>query len=206
MPVLRKLGRRVAGRIARVVGRNELFEQPGERRVQAPLWSGPEPAPPAEPSAVSAPAARPAKGTRPAGVDRLRMALGAGYGLRLVNHWATWCEPCVEELPRLVALHRRFGDRVRFLGVSWDLFDPQGDVEQTVAGVQAFSAEHGLPWPSLVVDVPPETFFSELDVQWQLVPQTWLIAPDGRVLHKVEGLVDEVGAAELALALEAACG
>jgi cytochrome c biogenesis protein CcmG, thiol:disulfide interchange protein DsbE len=36
----------------------------------------------------------------------------------LINFWATWCEPCRREMPRLQAAHKRHGDRIQFLGVN----------------------------------------------------------------------------------------
>ena len=36
----------------------------------------------------------------------------------VVNLWATWCEPCREEMPMLQAAHERYGARVQFLGVN----------------------------------------------------------------------------------------
>jgi thiol-disulfide isomerase/thioredoxin len=36
----------------------------------------------------------------------------------VVNLWATWCQPCREEMPILQAAHQRYGRRVQFLGVN----------------------------------------------------------------------------------------
>ena len=58
----------------------------------------------------------------------------------LVNFWASWCPPCREETPDLVAAHERWGDRVRFVGV--DLSDDR-------AGATTFIAEYGVPYPSV---------------------------------------------------------
>lgn len=38
----------------------------------------------------------------------------------VVNLWATWCVPCMEEMPTLGALQRRFGDRIRVIPVNVD--------------------------------------------------------------------------------------
>jgi thiol-disulfide isomerase/thioredoxin len=38
----------------------------------------------------------------------------------LVNFWATWCAPCVTEMPTLAALQRRFGDRMKVVPVNLD--------------------------------------------------------------------------------------
>ncbi len=62
----------------------------------------------------------------------------------LVNFWGSWCPPCHEEMPRLVAAHAEFGDRVQFLGI--DLQDNRPDA-------RAFIDEFGMRFPSLF-DVP----------------------------------------------------
>ncbi|MFB3917365.1 MAG: TlpA family protein disulfide reductase [Terriglobales bacterium] len=41
----------------------------------------------------------------------------------VLNFWATWCPPCVEEMPSLVELQRRMGNRVTVLAVSVDVDD-----------------------------------------------------------------------------------
>ena len=56
--------------------------------------------------------------------------------LLLVNHWATWCEGCVEELPLLVDLYKKWSEHVDFVGVSWEAF--QGD-----SGVSVLREVHG---------------------------------------------------------------
>jgi cytochrome c biogenesis protein CcmG/thiol:disulfide interchange protein DsbE len=66
--------------------------------------------------------------------------LGAlGGEIVFLNFWATWCEPCKEELPELQALHEARGaDRVRVIAVT----DP--DEGQTEADVRAFVDEYNL--------------------------------------------------------------
>jgi thiol-disulfide isomerase/thioredoxin len=36
----------------------------------------------------------------------------------VVNLWATWCQPCREEMPMLQAAQKRYGARVQFIGVN----------------------------------------------------------------------------------------
>jgi cytochrome c biogenesis protein CcmG, thiol:disulfide interchange protein DsbE len=64
----------------------------------------------------------------------------------LVNFWGSWCPPCRDEMPRLVAAHHEFGDRVQFLGV---------DILDSRAEATAFMEEFGMTFPS-VFDVSDE--------------------------------------------------
>jgi cytochrome c biogenesis protein CcmG/thiol:disulfide interchange protein DsbE len=69
---------------------------------------------------------------------------GPGSGTpTLVNVWGSWCPPCVQEIPALVALQRRAGDRLRVVGVSTE--DPQADA-------LTFAREYGMTYPSVVDD------------------------------------------------------
>jgi thiol-disulfide isomerase/thioredoxin len=79
----------------------------------------------------------------------------------LVNIWGSWCAPCEEETPDIVAAHARWGDRVRFIGV-----DAQDDRSSAID----FLTRHDVPYPSVFdpsnviavsygVFAPPDTLF-----------------------------------------------
>lgn len=57
----------------------------------------------------------------------------------VVNFWATWCDPCKEEMPRLVSAARRYRD-LRFLGVN---------VQDDPTAARRFVREYGIPFDSL---------------------------------------------------------
>jgi thiol-disulfide isomerase/thioredoxin len=130
-----------------------------------------------------------------ADLEQLRAAaLGPGR-LRVINHWATWCIPCVEEFPQLKALQasiaERHGEEVDFFGISWDLFDPRGEEEEIIDHVENFGVGHHLRWPTLLVAeaVPPADFFATLGITVEKVPQTWVVAADGRLVRRWDGLL-----------------
>ena len=59
----------------------------------------------------------------------------------VVNFWATWCEPCKEEMPRFMKLQTDYGGKgLQFLGIAID--EP--------AKVSAFARDLGLNYPTLV--------------------------------------------------------
>jgi len=58
----------------------------------------------------------------------------------VVNFWGEWCPPCREEMPRLVAAHEEFGDRVQFVGV---------DVLDSRTQARSFMEQFGMTFPSV---------------------------------------------------------
>ena len=137
-------------------------------------------------------------------MDLIRAALGPGHGWRLVNHWASWCLPCIEEFPHRIALHGTFGGRLEFFGISWDMFDKRGDQEDIVEHIENYADGHGVVWPSLLVDeaVPAEDFFRALGLSYQKIPQTWIIDESGAVVERIDGVIDAAGVASLSARLE----
>jgi len=68
----------------------------------------------------------------------------------VVNFWATWCNPCVHEIPLLSAAHDRYKDDVVMLGV---VTDEVGDAQ-----LARFIEQHGLTYP--VVRADPDLYQS----------------------------------------------
>lgn len=141
-----------------------------------------------------------------AGLNDLQKAVLGEGPVRVVNHWATWCIPCVEEFDVLKTLAAELPEGVPLFGVSWDLFDPRGDEDDIEEHVENFGAGHDLPWPTLLISetVAPPDLFSALTVEVEQVPQTWVVGADGRVLHRVHGVLDDASAAEVVAAVRAA--
>ncbi|MDE2029332.1 MAG: TlpA family protein disulfide reductase [Alphaproteobacteria bacterium] len=93
----------------------------------------------------------------------------------LLNFWATWCSPCVHELPSLDALQARFGSRLTILPVSEN---SDGD------GLAAFYRAHGIAHLQIArdpADIAPQLF------HLSGVPTTILIDPQGRETARIKG-------------------
>ena len=178
--------------------------QPADRPATAA--GGGEPAAPSVPvdGAVVAdkPAPEPVDAAKDAdtGTPALRIDTldGATYDLAdrrgtwvVVNFWATWCAPCLKEMPELSALDA-MNEHIEVVGLAYE------DIE--VDAMREFLADHPVVYPIAILDTydPPADFDTPRGL-----PMTWLIAPDGRVAHKVLG---PVTAREIEDAIAAAGG
>jgi len=100
----------------------------------------------------------------------------------LVNLWATWCEPCREEMPALGELHSMFPrSDFEIIGVSID--DP--GFEQVIVQTMA---EDNLTYP---VWLDPENRF-QFAFRTIGVPESFLIDADGQIIHQWRGAFDPV--------------
>jgi thiol-disulfide isomerase/thioredoxin len=95
----------------------------------------------------------------------------------LVVFWATWCRPCLMEIPDLMALHERYGDR-GFRVVSINIDDPEG---QKMAAIYQ---EYNINYPMLMDDGTSEQKFGGL----RALPTSFLLGRDGKVRKIMEGL------------------
>lgn len=94
----------------------------------------------------------------------------------LVNLWATWCGPCVEEMPSLQRLQGKLGDKLTILAISED--------RQGESVVAPFLAQHGIK--DLAIFLDPKTAATNA-FGAQGLPTTYLISADGMILGKEEG-------------------
>jgi thiol-disulfide isomerase/thioredoxin len=94
----------------------------------------------------------------------------------VVNLWATWCEPCLREMPSLERLQSRFGERIAVLAVSEDR---GGD-----KAVEPFIAKLGLKAVKVYID-PKSEVGHAFGVRG--LPTSFVINRDGEVLGRVEG-------------------
>lgn len=96
----------------------------------------------------------------------------------LLNFWATWCPPCVQEVPDLVALQRQMGDKVTVLAVSMDVDE---------AAYKEFTSKR---MPGVLTVRDPEGQKSSALFGTFQYPETYLIDKDGKIQRKFIGAVD----------------
>jgi thiol-disulfide isomerase/thioredoxin len=92
-----------------------------------------------------------------------------------INFWATWCPPCVAELPEIHRAYEKYGGSVAFLLVS----------SQEPPVVEAFLEERGYDLPVVYATQPvPEAFAHSA------IPTTYILSRDGRIAVKKTGAMN----------------
>lgn len=95
----------------------------------------------------------------------------------LVNFWATWCPPCVEEMPSLVQLQKQMGNKVTILAVSEDADD---------AAYKQFIRDHGVDLLTV-----REGSQKTSDVYGTFkYPETYVVDRTGKIVRKFIGATD----------------
>ncbi len=115
----------------------------------------------------------------------------------LLNIWATWCAPCLEEMPSMQRLYETFSpDDFEIAAVSIDAPDGDRDAAGNPGGDPfAFAGRLGLTFPILV---DPSGEISRI-YQATAVPESFLIGPDGIIYKKVAGATDWASEANVGL-------
>ncbi len=95
----------------------------------------------------------------------------------VVNFWATWCPPCLEEIPDLVDLYDKNQDSLVVLGVNYE--------EVNDEYLRGFVESHLISYPVLRIDPLPMTPLGPV----MGLPTTYIIDPEGRRSARQEGPV-----------------
>lgn len=144
------------------------------------------PAPAEAPAAAPAPEADAGPSTPQTPSLKIATLDGTQYDLAskrggwvVVNFWATWCAPCIKEMPELDAFDARRKD-VEVLGLAYE--------EIAVDEMRAFLRQRPVKYPIALVDTydPPADFPTPRGL-----PMTYIIAPDGKIAKEFMGPVTQ---------------
>jgi thiol-disulfide isomerase/thioredoxin len=110
------------------------------------------------------------------GIDGLTASLGAMKGKPvLLTFWASWCGPCIAEVPTLNEIHQKYGNRgLQVLGISVDA----GSADQ----VRQFAEKYHMHYR---VGIARADLIKELSIG--VIPISLLFDPDGSLLRQYTG-------------------
>ena len=114
----------------------------------------------------------------------------------LVNLWATWCGPCRMETPELVKLHKEYQGRgVEMIGLSTE--DPDASAESVAEFVKAYDVKYHIGWATRQVALGLMQGSTN-------IPQSFIIARDGRILKRFIGFRPDATPQQIRQALDEA--
>jgi thiol-disulfide isomerase/thioredoxin len=111
----------------------------------------------------------------------------------VVDFWATWCGPCVAEMPKMKQLYGEYKDKgVEFVGISLDAPESEGGLDK----LKKFVAENQIPWPQYYQG---DGWKSEFSSSWGInsIPAIFIVDHEGKLYStsargKLEQLIPEL--------------
>ena len=102
----------------------------------------------------------------------------------LVNIWATWCLPCVEEFPYIMDLKSKYGDQFELVFIS-------ADFEEARMEATEFLESQGVNFTTFFKQGKDNDFIAGISEDWSgAIPYTLVIGKDGETQTEWEGKAD----------------
>lgn len=98
--------------------------------------------------------------------------------IAVIDFWATWCKPCLAEIPEYNDFYREYGDKgVVFLALAID----SGKEEKVLEAAMRFNMEYpaGVPTKKEIKTIGKIRSF----------PTTWIVSPEGEIVREFVGVV-----------------
>jgi thiol-disulfide isomerase/thioredoxin len=97
----------------------------------------------------------------------------------IINFWATWCPPCLEEIPEFIALQEQYSSKgLQFIGIA---IDDQDSVEEYLASIK-------INYPMLIGSITGIALAHQLGNSVDTVPFTLVVDRQGQIIYRHPGV------------------
>lgn len=103
----------------------------------------------------------------------------------VINFWATWCAPCLKEMPDLESFYQNHKEIAKVWGVSFE--------DSSIEAIREFVSKLNVSYPILGHEQNPKTGYGNVNV----LPTTFIIDQQGKFFHRFEGPISEQDIVEI---------
>jgi len=98
--------------------------------------------------------------------------------IRIINFWATWCPPCIKEIPEFIELQKRYGDKgVQFVGIAIEEREPVAEYLESIA----------INYPILIGGDGAVALAQQMGNSINAVPFTAVVNREGQIIYRQPG-------------------
>ena len=102
--------------------------------------------------------------------------------IRIINFWATWCPPCLEEIPNFIELQEQYAEKnIQFIGVAID----------NKESVTQYLTSKAINYPVLLAENEGLNLAKELGNTMNVVPYTVIVNQQGYVIKRHQGQISK---------------
>jgi thiol-disulfide isomerase/thioredoxin len=98
--------------------------------------------------------------------------------IRIINFWATWCPPCIKEIPEFINMQKQYGEKgVQFVGIAIEDREPVAEYLKSIA----------INYPILIGGDDAVALSQQMGNSINAVPFTVVVNREGQIIHRQPG-------------------